>query len=247
MMGRDDRKPRVLLFFALLLSAMAMIMVSGGPAYAAKPTLVLIYESMPAMVDIEAQNIGLFRSPAGGFITAYYSRRGAGVIIDSKGLIVTNAHTVSQANRIRVTLSNGKSYYARKVWVASGNDIAFLRIVASEPLVYIPLSDSDSVKPGDAVYTVGRSDLLKGTIMEGKITGLGKNPHWKVSTDIKFHLIQTSLKVYKGDSGAPVLDRNAELLGIIVAAKIRGRRASYILPSEIIKEYYSAYLKGQPQ
>jgi len=211
---------------------------------------------MPAIVSIKAEGAGMFRSPGGqafrdaktGRIlvarsvrTAQFSRQGAGVIIDASGIIVTNAHTVEQATRITVTLNNDQSVAGELISIVPNEDIAFVRIPPPYPLLAIPLADSNSVSLRDRVYTIGGSEVLHGTLSEGKVSGIGKSAKAHGLNDF-VDLIQTTFNVYRGDSGGPLIDSSGNLLGMITANKPRAGHVSYAIPSNKIKQYYQEYL-----
>ncbi|MFC1755081.1 S1C family serine protease [Thermoproteota archaeon] len=172
---------------------------------------------------------------------AKFDRTGSGVIIDATGIIVTNAHIVQNAGRITVTLNDQTKYEAEVLWIASGDDLAFLRIKPKKPLTPLPLSHPDTIKLNATVYTIGSSEILDGTITQGKITGIGKSNKKKKQKGEYADLIQIGFNLYKGDSGAPLLDNEGKLLGLMIATQRKQSRKSFAIPAYKIKAYLQQF------
>jgi len=169
-----------------------------------------------------------------------FERRGAGVIIDESGLIVTNLHTIRGSEKIIVTLFDQNELEAEIMQMLPKRDLALLKITPSSSLVPIEFSKFDQVKLGDSVINVGHSKLLKKTISGGRITRLGTTNE---GGTIEF--IQVNINLYKGDSGGPLLDQEGRLVGMMVA-DVRGvDRASIAVSADEIKELYAAFLLTQ--
>ncbi len=246
----------------VFLSAVLCFFICTSATYALGRDSIIqvIQTSMPSIVGIRADNAKLTKSPkpvavkdpktgriaiARGVRASTYSREGSGVIVDKSGLISTNAHTISGADRIIVTLHNKKEYEVKSASVVPGEDVAFLYINPSSDLTPIVFSNSDEIKIGDKAYTVGSSEFLEGTISAGRVTGLGRNKQLKNKTMAPVAIIQTSFNVYKGDSGGPLLDYQGKLLGLIVAGKTKTSHASFAIPSNKIKLYYDNLIKDK--
>ena len=229
----------------------------ANPAYSQPPSLIEISENaFPALVSISVENAGLLKSPqahaaidkrTGRMIIArtirgaYYTRLGAGVIIHPTGIIVTNAHTVHDASKIRATLHNQTTLPAELIWISRENDIAFLAIKPALPLQYIPLADSNAVHLGNEVIVIGNSETLKQSILAGKIIGIGTN---RITQEMGFNnidLLQTDINIYKGDSGSALLNQNGELIGLMTAGQIKMDHSSFAVPSNIIKQNYAQF------
>lgn len=193
-----------------------------------------IQKSLPAIVLINAENFALYRSQQAVAMLhlASQSRQGAGVILDSSGLIVTNAHTVQNAGRIKVVLRNKKEIEAEIVSVDLENDLAFIRLKAPLAVVTMPLAEASEITLGSTVYNVGTSEVIRGSIAEGKITGIGTKEKGAIA------LIKINFDVYRGDSGGPIMNREGRLLGLIVAGAAYGGHFSIAVPATAIKERY---------
>ena len=161
---------------------------------------------------------------------------GSGVIISSDGYIVTNNHVIDGASELEITLNNRKKYKATLVGTDVKNDIALLKIEATEALPYIPFSDSDTIKIGEWVLAVGNPYNLTSTVTAGIVSAKGRDLQGNSATD---SFIQTDAAVNPGNSGGALVNTRGELVGINTA--ISSKTGSYIgysfaVPSNIAKK-----------
>ncbi len=142
------------------------------------------------------------------------SGAGSGVIIDSKGYIVTNHHVINGARKISVTLRSGKSYDAQLVGSDAGEDLALLKI-EGENLTAAVMGDSDNLKVGQRTIAIGNPlGQLGGTVTEGIISALDRDV---VVDGQTMNLLQTDTAINPGNSGGGMFDGNGNLIGIVVA------------------------------
>ena len=136
---------------------------------------------------------------------------GSGVIVDAaKGLVLTNAHVVANAQRIRVILSDRRSMDAVLVGADRISDIAVLRISA-ERLSEMPLADSDAVKVGDYVVAIGNPFGIGQTVTAGIVSGLSRSG---LANGRLENFIQTDAPINPGNSGGALIDLHGRLVGI---------------------------------
>lgn len=164
------------------------------------------------------------------------SRRGAGVIVSPNGLIITNLHTIYGANKIAITLSDGKNFSAQIARLLPEDDLALLKINPDTSLTAISFADSDQLRLKDEVFNIGHSNILEKTFSQGLINGLGTSPSSDGRTTVE--LIQLRMNLYKGDSGGPVLNRQGQLIGIIAARSTTKDKAVYAIPSNKLKKLF---------
>ncbi len=139
---------------------------------------------------------------------------GSGVIFDaSKGLIVTNAHVVEDAEGIQVTLKDGRSVEARLVGKDEDADVAVIMIEAKN-LTQVKLSDSDKLRVGDFVVAIGSPFGLKQTVTSGIVSGLGRSG---LGIESYEDFIQTDASINPGNSGGALVNLNGELVGMNTA------------------------------
>lgn len=174
---------------------------------------------------------------------ASYRRDGAGVIVHRAGIIVTNAHVVDKANEIKVILHDKTEVPAKVIRLIENLDVALLKIDPPYPVAAVPIADSDRIRLGDEIITVGNSQLLNQTVSGGKVIGLGVNKTEYKAGNTRTDLIQTTINLYEGDSGGPLFDRNGFLIGLMTAKETAADHSSFAVPSNRIKQYLLEYLK----
>jgi S1-C subfamily serine protease len=233
-------------------------------AFAQQPSIIdQMIRIKPSLVEVMANNAAatlnspkqksLFKDPHTGKIVmlergvtlASYQRNGAGVIIDPSGVIVTNAHTINQAERVEVLLADGTKLNAKIIRFAKDLDLAFLKIEVATPLPTVTIADSSQILLNQEIFTVGSSPLLKESISGGKITGLASSRNASYSNDYESDFFQTSMNIYKGDSGGPLFNRAGQLIGLMTAKLLSKDNSSYAISSNKIRRYLDAYLKEQ--
>lgn len=139
---------------------------------------------------------------------------GSGVIISSNGYIVTNYHVIEGASTIKVTTSDNKTYSATVVGYDDENDIAVVKINASD-LTVAAIGNSDKLEVGNAVYAIGNPlGELGGTVTEGIISATSREVTIEGQ---EMTLLQTSAAINAGNSGGGLFNANGELIGIVNA------------------------------
>ncbi|MBF0216565.1 MAG: trypsin-like peptidase domain-containing protein [Candidatus Omnitrophica bacterium] len=161
-------------------------------------------------------------------------RKGAGIIIAPSGLIATNAHIVRKATDITVTLSTGETLPAKLVTASSSHDLAIVKIDPPRDLRAVEFGDSEKIRLGDKAYTVGSSLILKDTMYQGKIIGIGNFDNKSLGAATRVDLIKTNLELLKGDSGAPLFDAAGKCLGLLYASATGRARYTFAVPSSVI-------------
>ncbi|MFQ9892078.1 MAG: S1C family serine protease [Emergencia sp.] len=139
---------------------------------------------------------------------------GSGVIIDTKGYILTCSHVVEGASKIVVKLKDGTELEAELVGMDSPNEIAVLKINAKN-LTAATYGDSDELSVGDVVVAIGNPlGELGGTASQGIISALDRS----LTVDGKaLTLLQTDASINPGNSGGGLFDQYGNLIGIVVA------------------------------
>jgi putative serine protease PepD len=139
---------------------------------------------------------------------------GSGFVIDSKGLIVTNAHVVDGATSITVKLGDGKAEKATLVGKDESTDLALLKIDPSgHTLKPLPLADSSSVHVGDPTYAIGNPFGLDRTLTTGVVSALQRQIQAPNNFTID-NVIQTDAALNPGNSGGPLLDAAGRVIGV---------------------------------
>jgi len=169
---------------------------------------------------------------------------GSGVIIDApKGLMVTNEHVLKGAEKIMVTLADGREVQAELLGSDPGYDLAVLEIKASA-LVQVPLGDSEGLMIGETVIAIGNPFGLSHTATVGIVSAIGREvPLGRRGETLK-DLIQTDAAINPGNSGGPLLNLHGELVGLNTAI-IRGEGLGFAIPSNQIRRVVTRLTRGE--
>ncbi|MBF0142002.1 MAG: DegQ family serine endoprotease [Magnetococcales bacterium] len=144
---------------------------------------------------------------------------GSGVIVDAaRGIIVTNAHVIQKADRIAVTLVDGRTLQAKRIGEDQETDIAVIQ-VTGEGLRALPLADSDKVRVGDFVVAVGNPFGLGQTVTSGIVSAVGRTG---LGIEGYEDFIQTDASINPGNSGGALVDLEGRLVGINAAILAKG-------------------------
>ncbi len=142
------------------------------------------------------------------------SGAGSGVIIDQDGYIVTNYHVISGANKVTVTLNDGRAFQATIIGKDSSLDIALIKIDAQD-LNPATLGDSEALRVGENIVCIGNPlGQLGGSVTSGIISALNRDITINGET---MNLFQTNAAINPGNSGGGIFNANSELVGIVVA------------------------------
>lgn len=164
---------------------------------------------------------------------------GTGIIVSSKGYIVTNMHVSGDKySNCYVTLENGNSYKANVVWADSTLDLSILKINI-EGMRSAKLGDSSKVKTGQTVYAIGNpiGYEFQRTVTFGIISAESRTLKFKENnTDILMtDLIQTDADINPGNSGGPLINTKGEVIGINSLKIDSAEGIGFAVPINIIK------------
>ena len=162
------------------------------------------------------------------------SGMGTGVLIDSRGYILTNQHVVDKVQGIEVHLSDGSSLPARIVQQDEAMDIAVLKIDAGRPLPAIVIGTSADLMKGEDVITIGNAFGYENTVSKGIISHLNRNVTL-ADDQVYRNLIQTDACINPGNSGGPLINIEGELIGINVAVRAGAQGIGFALPIDDVK------------
>jgi len=175
---------------------------------------------------------------------------GSGVIINSRGYVLTNYHVVEDAVDIKITMKdeNGteKTYMAGSVASDPALDIALLKVKEGGEFPFLELNYSEKLSVGNMVMAVGYPFGFKQTVTSGIISAL--NAKLPVNGKRYEHLIQTDAAINPGNSGGPLLNLKGEVIGINTAiASPSGAFAGmgFAVPSTEIKPVLDDMLAGR--
>jgi len=145
---------------------------------------------------------------------------GSGFIVSSDGLILTNAHVVSEADEVTVKLTDKREFKAKVVGLDKLTDIAVLRIAAKN-LPVVRLGSPGSAQVGEWVLAIGSPFGFENSVTAGIVSAKGRS----LASDSYVPFIQTDVAVNPGNSGGPLINLNGEVIGI--NSQIYSRNGGY--------------------
>ena len=160
--------------------------------------------------------------------------QGSGVIIDSRGIIVTNNHVIDESARVQVNLKDGRTFVGEVIGADPATDVALVK-VNGDNLPFATLGDSEKLKVGQIVLAIGNALGLPGapTVSMGLIGALGRPlPGTDFVTE---GLIQTDAAINPGNSGGPLADLDGKVIGMNTAMIPFAQGMGFAIPSETIK------------
>jgi S1-C subfamily serine protease len=173
---------------------------------------------------------------------------GSGFVVDKAGHVVTNFHVVQGGDRVSVSFSNRDTVDAELVGTDPSTDLALLRVeTSSSALTPLPLGDSDKVEVGDRVVAIGNPFGLDRTATAGIVSALQR----LITAPNQFtidHVIQTDAPINRGNSGGPLLNDRAEVIGVNTQIKtedysIGNVGIGFAVPSKTVKDVVAQILR----
>jgi len=225
-----------------LLSEAETVSQANNPAYSLAPMLEKV---TPAVVKINIEKDSSLVVPFEQTKTPTSEQvgLGSGVVINAQqGLIVTNAHVVTRAKIIVVTLKNGRRYLAKLIGEDDGFDIAVIKIDAGN-LTALPIGDSDALQVGDFVAAIGSPFGLTETVTSGVISALNRSEP-KIEGYQSF--IQTDTPINPGNSGGALVNMKGELIGIntaLITPIVGNVGIGFAIPSNMVKSVAEQLVK----
>jgi serine protease Do len=154
---------------------------------------------------------------------------GTGVVIDSRGYIITNHHVVDGVRDIQVTLAGGDRYSAKLVARDPETDLAIIKIDAKKEIPAVAIGTSSDLMTGETVIALGNAFGYEHTVTRGIVSALHRSVQ---VNDAQFYddLIQTDASINPGNSGGPLLNIDGEMIGINVAVRAGAQGIGFAIP-----------------
>lgn len=156
---------------------------------------------------------------------------GSGVIISADGYILTNRHVIDGADKIEVTLFDGRSFEGKVIGSDGRDDLALVKVESDTDLPVAPLGDSDKARAGEWVMALGNPLGFEYSVTVGVVSGVGRA---LPSTNFA-NFIQTDAAIYPGNSGGPLFNLAGEVIGINTAV-IPDTNLGFAVPINTAKE-----------
>jgi serine protease Do len=151
---------------------------------------------------------------------------GSGFIIDRDGLILTNNHVIAGAERITVTLADGRTFRAAVVGADAAIDVALLKLDGASHLPAAPLGNSDELRVGEWVCAIGNPLGYVHSVTVGVVSFIGR----KLFDPSLDDYIQTDAAINLGNSGGPLINTRGEVIGINAAISSKASNIGFAVP-----------------
>jgi serine protease Do len=219
-----------LVVISLVLGAFASISYNGAVLHGRDDAIAIpreltsyrdiVKKVLPAVVSIEAKSRAARskrRADSAEAAPEESTNFGSGVLVDPKGVVVTNYHVVEDAEQVEVQLYDGRKFLSRDIKGDAKTDLAVVRLESKAPLPFLALGDSDAMEIGDRVLAVGAPFRLLGTVTAGIVSAKGRNLNLHRYEDF----LQTDAAINPGNSGGPLINLEGKVIGINAAIKTR--------------------------
>src|SRR5918997_794479 len=159
---------------------------------------------------------------------------GSGVVIDEKGYILTNNHVIDDAERLKVTLPDGKVLRGKVVGSDETTDLAVLKVESEQSLPSAQLGNSDNLKAGQIVIAIGNPFGLTGgpAVSAGIVSSLNRSIQTRTGV---LELIQTDAAINPGNSGGPLVNTKGEVIAINTANMPYAQGIGFAVPINTAK------------
>jgi serine protease Do len=160
---------------------------------------------------------------------------GSGFIINQEGYVLTNEHVVRKADKIKVTLSDGREFDGEVIGSDVTSDMAIVKIKADH-LPTVTLGNSEELRVGEIVIAIGNPYGLQQTVTMGVVSAKGRSIPAGVEGQIYRNFIQTDTAINPGNSGGPLLNIKGEVVGINTAIIPYAQGIGFAIPVNIAKK-----------
>ncbi|MEM7757310.1 MAG: HhoA/HhoB/HtrA family serine endopeptidase [Cyanobacteria bacterium P01_A01_bin.40] len=172
--------------------------------------------------------------------------QGSGFITQKDGILLTNAHVVSGADRVTVTLKDGREFEGIVKGTDEVTDLAVVKIDApGVDLPIAPLGNSENVQVGDWAIAVGNPVGLNNTVTLGIISTLTRSSAQVGIPDKRIDFLQTDAAINPGNSGGPLLNQNGEVIGINTAIRPDANGIGFAIPIDKARSITNTLAAGK--
>ncbi len=169
---------------------------------------------------------------------------GSGVIVDERGIVVTNRHVVGANRTATVVLHDGTTLKADVMAGDAGCDLAVLRVQPTKKLPALALAPVNDLMVGETVIAIGHPYGYTNTVSTGIISALNREITMPTQ-DVITGLIQITAAINPGNSGGPLLNVNGELIGINVALREGAQSIAFAINAGDVKAFLAKHLSAQ--
>jgi S1-C subfamily serine protease len=154
---------------------------------------------------------------------------GSGFIINGNGQIITNAHVVQGADKVTVTLKDGRVLQGKVMGLDTVTDVAVVKI-EGDKLPTVALGDSEKIKAGEWAIAIGNPLGLDNTVTAGIVSATGRSSSQVGDGSKRVNYIQTDAAINPGNSGGPLLNANGQVIGMNTAILRNAQGLGFAIP-----------------
>lgn len=227
--------------------------------FTGNPIVKIVKQSSPAVVNIDTETMvtrstRIFPFQGDPFFDDFFGQimpqqqqrqvpqrgKGSGFIVNKEGYILTNNHVVEDADNIKVTLMDGRSFDAEKVGQDPTFDLAVIKIKAGD-LPFLALDDSDSTEVGEWVVAIGNPYGFENSVTAGVISAKNRTLQ---APGINFQgFMQTDAAINPGNSGGPIIDLSGKVIGVSTAIVPYAQGIGFAIPINMAKQVMDDLIK----
>lgn len=239
--------------------ASAPAQAQAQDVYTGNPIVQIVKQSSPAVVNIDTETMVTRSSRAfpfqgDPFFEEFFGQimppqqqrqvprhgKGSGFIINKDGYVLTNNHVIEGADKVKVTLMDGRSFDAEKVGQDPTFDLAIIKIKANG-LPSLELGDSDKTEIGEWVVAIGNPYGFENTVTTGVISAKNRTLQ---APGVNFQgFMQTDAAINPGNSGGPLIDLNGRVIGINTAIVPYAQGLGFAVPINMAKQIMDDLIK----
>ncbi len=208
------------------------------------PSVVRIDASRTVSGSADPLERGLFKrffgdeapegSPSPQLPERFEQGTGSGFILSADGRLLTNAHVIEGADKVNVTLKDGRTFSGEVVGSDPVTDVAVVKIEATD-LPIAPLGTAENLLPGQWAIAIGNPLGLDNTVTAGIISALDRTSNQVGITEKRVQFIQTDAAINPGNSGGPLLNASGEVIGMNTAIRANAQGLGFAIPIETAK------------
>jgi S1-C subfamily serine protease len=172
--------------------------------------------------------------------------QGSGFIIDKSGIVLTNAHVVQDADRVTITLKDGREFTGKVMGTDEVTDLAVVKVDnKGSNLPVAPLGNSADLAVGDWAIAIGNPIGLSNTVTLGIISTLERSSAQVGISDKRINFLQTDAAINPGNSGGPLLNEKGEVIGINTAIRADATGIGFAIPIDKVRRIKDTLAAGK--